>query len=145
MTKTKIRPLSERPHARHFEGPTMTKQSFKDACDINQIMLRYQKTGIVDHVNKYEGQYADLDGATYTDYMNKVANALSMFEELPSKARTYFNHDPAQFLNYVNDLDDNEDTRQHLVELGLSNHRIAIPSDEPTPTPPPVKQDADEA
>jgi len=138
---TKKRPLSARPHAIKYSQPTMTKQSFKKACDINQIMLRYQKTGIVDHVAKHGASYLDLDGSTYLEHMNVVANAQTMFEELPSKARTYFDHDPVKFLDYVSS---GKATAETLTELGLANHRVVVSDDQPTPTPPPEKQDADE-
>ncbi len=135
---------SNRPHAITFTEPTLTKQSFKEECDINNIMLRYQRTGLVDHISKYQPQYHELDGSTYKDLMDKLANANSMFEELPSKARKHFDNDPAQFLDYVNNLQDGADIQQ-LIDLGLANHREVISQPQP-PTPPPVENNAsDEA
>lgn len=132
-----------RPHSISFKGEqTLTKQAFKDACDINQIMLRYQKTGIVDHVAKHGGNYADLDGSTFLEHMQIVANAKTMFEELPSKARKAFDQDPAKFLDYVQDL--TPEKEQRLIDLGLANQRVPL-QPESTPTPPPENQDVDEA
>src|SRR6185369_4770159 len=41
---------------------SMTKQSFKDECDINNIVRRFEATGIVDHINAAhaKGLYTDL-------------------------------------------------------------------------------------
>ena len=33
-------------------GPSLTKQSFKDQCDINRIMRRYSAGGQIDHLAK---------------------------------------------------------------------------------------------
>ena len=42
---------------------SMTKQSFADECDINNIMKRYIKDGVVNHLNTYQGNYGDFTGA----------------------------------------------------------------------------------
>lgn len=113
------------------DKPSLTKQSFKDSVDVNNIMAKYQKTGIVDHFNKYEGRYVDLDASTFTENQMIVANAMSMFEELPSKARNHFNNDPAAFLEYVSQ-EQTPDSNALLGELGLLNtpDTLAIPGDE---------------
>ena len=103
------------------EGPSMTQQSFKDACDINQIMAKYQKTGIIDHINVYEPAYGEVDGTTFTEAMQTVANATTMFMDLPSRAREAFDHDPAKFLDYVNNLEDKPESRQFMYDLGLTD------------------------
>jgi len=103
-----------------FTQPSLTKQSFQKECDINNIMARYQKTGVIEHFSRHAQQYSDTDGQTFTEAMQTVANAQSMFEELPSKARAYFEHDPAKFLDFVYDLDP-ETGQAQLIELGLAS------------------------
>ena len=50
------------------------KQSFKDACDINLIMKRHAKTGVLDHLNVNPGTYGDFANADdYLTALNKVA------------------------------------------------------------------------
>lgn len=126
------RPLSERPFAQEpGEEPSLTKQSFKESTDINNIMARYQKTGVLDHVSKFSGTYGDLDGQTFTEQQVIIANAISMFEELPSKARAFFEHSPANFLDYVDDLGDDPTPQQltTLAELGLTDIVAPNPSE----------------
>jgi phage internal scaffolding protein len=95
---------------------TLTKQSFKDRCDINQIVGRFQKTGLVDHVARFNGDYADLvDVPDYHDAMNKIIAANECFISLPSSLRKRFNNDPGEFLDFVG----NPDNRDEMVELGL--------------------------
>jgi phage internal scaffolding protein len=59
------------------------------------------------------GEYRDLDGTDYQEYMQTVASANSMFEELPSALRKRFKNDPAQLLSFVHD-DKNVDEAHKL-------------------------------
>jgi len=83
-------------------GPSMAKQQFKRECDINHIMAKYQKTGLIDHVSTHQGNYSDLtDVPTYHDAMNKIIAANKSFASLPSSIRKKFSNDPAEFLDFV--------------------------------------------
>lgn len=118
-------------HAIIFTSPSMTKQSYKDECDINKLMDKYQKTGLLNHVVKHSGEYGEFDSVDFTDAMNVVAEGQSMFEELPSSARKAFDNDPAKFMNYIND-DLNSEKIDHLHKLGL-----AVQANEGANRPPP--------
>lgn len=98
-----------------FTEPSMTKQSFKDECDINQIMAKYQKTGLITHIKKFEGEYGEYDPIDFTTAMQTIAEGQSMFEELPSQARKYFDNDPSKFMEFVQ----NPDNVEKMKELGL--------------------------
>lgn len=114
------------------ESPSMTKQSFKSECDINNILIKYQKTGVFDHVQKYEPQYFDATETDYHDAMNTVVSANEMFEDLPSKAREFFNNDPAMFLKF---FDENQsDSVDLLYDLGLA---VGTKSGKESPVEPP--------
>lgn len=112
-----------RKHSRVFtpiDGPSMTKQSFKDECDINRILMKYQKTGLLTHVQSYGGRYEDLpSNLDYQESLNAIMAAEEAFMSLPSSLRSRFGNDPATFLDFVgNPANENE-----LVELGLANPR----------------------
>lgn len=115
-------------------GPSLTHQSEAPQCDINTIMLKYQKTGIITHENRYQGQYGDFTN-TPTDYhesMNAVLEAQDMFDSLPSSVRKRFHNDPASFLDFVG----NPDNQDEMVRLGLSKARPAPSEVLEDPTPP---------
>lgn len=101
-------PESEGPHGR-------TKQSFKDESDINNIMARYNKTGVLEYTARYQPRYADVTGADFTSSMQKVALAKSMFNALPAFVRDRFSNDPARFLEFVQ----NPANEAEAIELGL--------------------------
>lgn len=104
----------------HFDhDDNQARQSFKDECDINKIMAKFQKTGILDHYAKHAPQYMDIPAVDYHEALNVIATAESMFEELPSQARKKFGNDPEKFLEFVQ----NPDNAEELRELGLA-HRV---------------------
>jgi len=48
-----------RPHAIVFTQPSLTRQSFKDECDVNLIVKRYTETGMINHIPRSTPQYGD--------------------------------------------------------------------------------------
>lgn len=106
---------------------SLTKQSFAKECDINTIMLKYQKTGLIDHLNKYEGRYGDFTNVSdYQTSLNAVMAAQDEFLSLPSSLRARFENDPAQFLQFVHD----ENNREEAIQLGLIKAPVIdIPTD----------------
>lgn len=97
-------------------GPTRTKQAFKDKCDVNQVVKRFTKTGLVDHVNQMKAEYGDYsDFVDYRDCVSKVFEAEAMFMELPSKVRKRFQNDPQEFFDFMMD----EANFDEALEMGL--------------------------
>lgn len=103
------------------EGVTPAQQQFKDDCDINQIVNRFQKTGAIDHAARYQPEYGLASSATLHESMNLVARAQSMFNELPSKLRRRFNGDPRELLAFVQ----NPANEQEAKDLGLALSDVA--------------------
>lgn len=120
-----------------LEGTDRTKQSFKAECDINNIMAKYQRTGVLDFAAKREPQYGDCTGVEFQAGMEMIARARGMFEELPSSVRARFENDPVEFLNFVQ----NPENRAEAKELGL----LKPDALEATPLPPPLPSDAPKA
>ena len=120
------------------KGESLTHQSMKDECDMNRIMLKWQKTGVIDHAKTFEGQYADFTHVTgdYQEHMNAVIQANEMFGTLPSTVRKRFNNDPGEFLEFVGDPSNAEE----MVSLGLSQARTELTDVLDDPTPPKKRQ-----
>jgi len=94
---------------------SVTKQEFKDECDINVLMSRYMATGELPNLNEREPQYLDATGFDYQEQMNFVAGAQTLFNELPSRIRNRFDNDPGLFLDFCS----NENNRSEMAEMGL--------------------------
>lgn len=95
-----------------------TQQHFKEECDVNLIMKRFERTGILDHLNQYQGRYGDfLDvPQDYQSAVNQVIAAQDMFMTLPGAVRALFENDPGKFLEFVDD----PANAGRMVELGLA-------------------------
>lgn len=98
------------------EGVEPAQQQFKEDCDINTIMARYQKGGAINHVAIHQPQYGVSTPVDYHAALNVVANAQSMFADLPSSLRRKFEGDPGRFLEYVQD----EKNADEAKELGIA-------------------------
>lgn len=109
-----------------FPPEGRTKQQFKDECDINRIMKRYQQTGVIDHVNRAQPRFGDLETVDFQTAMNLVIDAEQRFLALPAEVRDRFGNDPARLLAFVGD----EKNRAEAVKLGLLDPPAA-------PVPPP--------
>ena len=125
-----------RPHPRLQTPPfppTMAKQSMKDECDINILMLKYQKTGMLDHIVKYKGQYADVfNQGDYQDAIHTIFEANAMFDSLPARVRDRFHNSPSEFLAFV----ENPNNKDEMKALGLLDvHKIPAEPEPPAPEP----------
>lgn len=135
----KIMRDSFKPHGRviaNIHGPSKTKQSFREESEINNILARYTKTGIIEHVAKHGGSYSDVPSAAdFSEAMNLVTDAQRMFIELPAEIRSKFSNDPSEFLDFVSD----PDNLGEMVEMGLAERPYdPAEHDEAANTPPPA-------
>lgn len=124
-----------------IEGPSLTKQEFVMAANINNILEKYKKRGLLDMIMKpgfsFTDQIADLSNLPdYQTAMNVIAQANEMFSKVPAKLRKRFDNDPAQFADFCT----NPENAEELVKLGLAVKRAPDPApaapQEPTPEPP---------
>lgn len=97
----------------HDEGCTHTEQ--KDDCDINNILEKYRRTGVVNHLNKYGEQYGDFTNIDYQTAQNQVATVNSMFADLPAQERARFNHNPEQFLEFIAQQSNVDDMKDGII------------------------------
>lgn len=82
-------------------GESLTEQHHKKTCDINKIIARYAKTGLIDHVRKHQGTYGDVSGHDFKTAQDLIAEQKSIFHELPAEVRAEFDNDPANYLDLV--------------------------------------------
>lgn len=96
-------------------GKGVVKSEFKASCDINNIVKRYTKT-MVAPVLSEDPLYGDFSNAKdYKESMNLVIKAQNQFDGLPAEIRKRFGNDPMEFLDYVN----NDDNESEMIKLGL--------------------------
>ncbi|AXL14715.1 internal scaffolding protein [Microviridae sp.] len=96
---------------------TQVQQSMAADCDINNIMKKYEKTGVLQHVARYGGSYGDF--TVLPDFhtaMNKMIEAQEMFMSLPASIREKFNNDAGAFVEFAVD----EKNIDEMRKMGLS-------------------------
>lgn len=125
----------------------MTRQSFKDECNINNIVARFIQTGAVDHVREYGAQYGEVSSMDLHEAMNTALKAQDMFDALPAKLREHFGQDPGVFLDFVADPANLDEMKQ----LGLVRPEPVDPPGAPEggaaepPSPPPKESPTGDA
>lgn len=98
------------------EGQSLTKQSMKAECDINGIMKRFERTGLISHVVAREAYFANV--SEVPDFAQAVAvvrDAENMFMSLPAKLRARFDNDAAKYVQFCGD----PANYQEMMDLGL--------------------------
>lgn len=104
------------------EKRTRTQRQFKDECDINNIIAKFKKTGIITHLGNKTGTYADMsEVGNYQQALQKVIQADKDFEALPSHIRTKFHNNPQELIEFLNDKDKIEES----IKLGLRVKKAA--------------------
>lgn len=93
----------------------ITEQHHKDECDINHIIAKYDKQGVITHINRIEAKFGDFRFGEFHEIQNQVIQARGMFDELPSKIRSRFSNDPGKLLDFMSDAAN----REEAIQLGL--------------------------
>lgn len=101
-----------------------TQQNFKEQCDVNEIMKRFERTNVLDHLSTYQGSYGDFIDVpqSFHEAVNQVLAAQDMFMTIPARIRAEFNNDPGQFLEFVSDPNNID----RMIEMGLANKRAPV-------------------
>lgn len=99
-----------------FDEPSMAQQHFKDECDVNNILRKYESTGLVTHVANGTPSYGDFSSVLeFQQAQNILIEAQDAFEALPASLRKRFDNDPSVMLEFI----ENPDNREEAEKLGL--------------------------
>ena len=120
--KTRFDTHAPRTYAFQTTGESMTQQQFKAECDVNNILAKYKRTGMLSHIQKHQGNFGDFSSIEdYQSSLGKLMQAQQSFESLPSELRAKFENDPAQLISFLSD----EKNNAEAVKLGLKIERKA--------------------
>lgn len=107
----------------HTKG--QTQQHFKDEVNINNIVKRFEQTGLLEHTNNAQPQYGEATGQTFTEAMFMVREAEENFMQLPSEIRREFGNDVSTYLDAIGD----PSKMPMLAELGLIDPDLLPPAE----------------
>ncbi len=119
--------MTNRKHAVDLSANSMTKQSFKDECDINKIMDKFQRAGVINHYAAHAPTYGDASSVDYLDALLVISQANEMFADLPSSVRKRFNNNPEEFLEFAQNPDNLEECRKMGLAPPLSDNKPDTP------------------
>jgi phage internal scaffolding protein len=103
--------------------PSLAQQHCQEDVDINNIIYKYTQTGILP-IGSQEPTYGDFSMVNdYHTALTAIKNAQNAFNELPANLRERFANDPANLIDFLNDLNN----RQEAEKLGLINPLSPIP------------------
>jgi len=115
----KIRKWSDREKVSYeCQGESLTEQSHRDACDINMMVARARRTGVMPQ-SVGEPRFMDCPAMTYHEALETVRAAESSFMALPAKTRKAFENNPAFLLAAIEASKDDPALHSELVELGV--------------------------
>lgn len=106
-----------------------TQQQFKDECDVNSIMAKYERSGLLPLVTDVP-VYGDFtSGSDFLDTQRRVAFLKSRFELLPASVRSGFDNDAAKMIDFAL----SPDNEARCVELGILPKKVepVVSADKP--------------
>jgi len=117
VERTQMRKHCQRPGKTDSDGNILyfTEQNHKQECDINSIIRKYDKNGLINHVSNIEAKFGDVTGIEFQTAQNKVLEAKKMFGDLPSNIRKRFGNNPSELLSFLDD----PGNRSEAETLGL--------------------------
>lgn len=110
---------SEDPGVDFTGDPGLTDESQAAECDVNRIVERFMKTGVLPGTD-VQGLYGDFSSVPdYQKALDVVMQAEEQFANLDAKVRSRFDNDPEKFLAFATDPKNG----QEMVDLGLATVR----------------------
>ena len=118
MTKQNFRTAYSSQPRKPFEttGESKTQQHHVELVKIQNIINKYDKTGVLSHVAQGVAHYGDYTKVNeYKQSLDFVNLANQSFMELPSNVREKFGNDAGQFFEFATD----PKNKGAMEEMGL--------------------------
>ena len=108
-----------------------TEQSHKDRVDVNNIIKKYARTGVIDHMHFVDPSFQDCTSIDFKTAMDRVLKVQEAFEKIPSNIRNRFDNDPSKFMAFY----ENPENKEEAKKLGLTRSDWISATPEPEPEP----------
>lgn len=99
-------------------GATLTQQHMEGVTDVNKIMDRFNRTGVLGSGGRANGrrpEFLEVSGASYHEMLVRLQKIQGTFASLPAKTRKRFSHNPENLLRFLED----DKNLAEAIELGL--------------------------
>lgn len=111
--------------------PSLTQQHFAEECDINTIVDRFMKTGVMPEgiVQPQYGDYSEV--MDFQSAQNAIRSASENFFAMPAAIRARFQNSPQVFLEFFGDPANQDEA----IKLGLATRRPGVDPSGSAPGP----------
>lgn len=138
MAKAKPR---RRPHSIDFSGsPSLTQQEFSAECDVNNIVKKYHRTGVLPQGFHGEPRYGYAPAVDFREALEIVMATEEHFMSLPSEIRQRFENDPVELLAFLDDPENLEEARQLGLAKGAEESVVQAEVEEEVAAPSPSEE-----
>ena len=123
--KTLYKPHQPRKYSTTITEESLTQQQFKAECDVNNILAKYKKTGMITHLSKHKGEFGDFSNVEdYQTSLARLDQAHQSFQMLPAELRAKFHNDPKNLIAFLSDSSNDEEA----IKYGLKTKPTKEPS-----------------
>lgn len=128
MSKSNVLPFktaygSYESRGADISSESITQQHHAKECDINAILEKFERTGLLTYVRNDQPRFGDFTSASdYHDSLNRVMAAQDSFMSLNPHLRARFDNDPSNLLSFL----ENTDNREEAIKLGLIDQDLSI-------------------
>lgn len=113
------------PHNHPVGGPKVTQQHMRDSTDINKIVDKYNRTGVLQsgRASGRQPMFIRMDGLTFHEMLIRVQETQGQFAALPAKIRKRFANNPENLLRFL----ENKENLEEAIGLGLVDRESVDP------------------
>lgn len=91
------------------KGEDPAQQHFREEVNINNIIAKYNKTGLITHVSKTRKRFGEFkDFADLLPDLDRVTKAHQAFDDLPATIRNEFGNSIEGFFKFIQNPANNE-------------------------------------
>lgn len=112
------------------KDPSLAVQSSYEETDINVIVNRYMRSGVLPQIPLPPTQEEFAEIFDFRDAMDMINAADRSFRALPAEVRRRFGNDPHEFVNFCSDMDNLPELRKMGLALPPEPGNVPTP---PTP------------
>lgn len=85
----------------HFDDEPMTKQYFKDECNVNNIVRRFQQDGVIPVTTNVAPQYGHAPNLEFKEALDLVLSGRQEFASLSDSVRQGFGNDENRYFQFL--------------------------------------------
>nr|UXQ87953.1 MAG: internal scaffolding protein [Microvirus sp.] len=117
MKTSETKPRARKRVQVKFTKPTLTKQSFKDECNINNIVNRFQSTGQLPTNLNQDPQYGFCPEIDFKEALDLTKNLQAEFDALSSDDKAGFDNNFQNYGAFLQEYSERPESFYNIPEI----------------------------